>query len=231
MTKSPSVAASLTQGAFERLRAQLVDGSLRPGTKLKISDLCVSLSANMSAIREALARLTAEGLVIAEPQRGFRVAPITADDLRHLTEVRIPIEEMCMRRSIALGDIDWETSIVAALHGLLRTERFDAEEKVRAEWADAHNKLHGAFVAACDNPWMLRLRENLATQSDRYRWASVAASGAKRDLDNEHRQLGDAILARDADRAVALMTAHIVDTTDILLRNGLADAESDSKAA
>ena len=136
-----------------------------------------------------------------------------------------------MRRSIALGDIDWETSIVAALHGLLRTERFDAEEKVRAEWADAHNKLHGAFVAACDNPWMLRLRENLATQSDRYRWASVAASGAKRDLDNEHRQLGDAFLARDADRAVALMTGHIVDTTDILLRNGLVDAESDSKAA
>ncbi len=151
MTKSPSVAASLTQGAFERLRAQLVDGSLRPGTKLKISDLCVSLSANMSAIREALARLTAEGLVIAEPQRGFRVAPITADDLRHLTEVRIPIEEMCIRRSIALGDIDWETSIVATLHGLLRTERFDAAGKVRAEWADAHNKLHGAFVAACDN--------------------------------------------------------------------------------
>jgi len=231
MPKLPSTAASLTQGAYERLRGNLVSGSLRPGTKLKISDLCESLSVNMSAIREALARLTSEGLVVAEPQRGFSVAPITADDLRYLTEVRIPLEEMCIRRSIALGDIEWETAIVAALHGLLRTDRCDGAGKVRAEWAEAHNRLHQAFVAACDNPWMLRLRESLATQGDRYRWVSVAASGAKRDLDGEHRRLSEAFLARDADLAVALMTDHIVQTTNVLLRGALADVESDSRAA
>ncbi|MET0307447.1 MAG: FCD domain-containing protein [Sphingomonas sp.] len=231
MPKISAPSASLTQSAYEGLRTQLVSGALRPGAKLKISDLCQSLSANMSAVREALARLTSEGLVVAEPQRGFSVAPITADDLRHLTEVRVPLEEMCIRRSIALGDIDWEAAIVAALHGLLRTERYDETGKVRAEWAEAHNRLHKALVAACDNPWMLRLRENLATQGDRYRWVSVAASGLKRDLDGEHRRLADAFLSRDADLAVALMTDHIHQTTEVLLNEGLADIEGDLQPA
>lgn len=213
---------SLMESAYKALRDWLLNGTLRPGTKLKISDLCEQLSANGSAVREALARLTSEGLVVWEPQRGFRVAPITRDDLHHLTEARIPIEELCIRRAIEKGDILWETTIAAALHAVLRTPRVEADGTASRTWAEANNAFHRTLVAACDNPWLLKMRESLAMQGERYRWFSVAAAGPGRDLDREHRELADACLDRDADRAVALMREHLTQTTVVLLRHGLA---------
>lgn len=221
---------SLTHDAYQRLRAELLFGRVAPGAKLKITDLVASLDVNMSAVREALARLTAEGLVIAEPQKGFRASPLTEADLRHLTEVRIPIEEMCIRRAIHSGDLAWEQSIVAALHGLTRTQHYGEDGRVTGQWAEAHDQLHRAFVSACDNPWLLRIREALAAQGDRYRWFAAAASGPDRDLDDEHRRMADAFIARDADRAVGLMTEHILFTAEVLLRHGLFKANIRTKS-
>lgn len=218
--------SSFTQSVYEQLRMKLLNGSLRPGDKLKISDLCSALSANLGAVREALARLTSEGLVISEPQRGFRAAPITMDDLRHLTEARIQIEGLCLVRAIKLGNVAWETGIVAALHTLLRTPR---SENVTEEWAAVHNDFHRALVSACDNSWLIRMREMLATQSERYRWLSVAAARKKRDLNKEHSKLADAVLARQSDVATKLMKTHLLLTTEALLETGLVDDDTSTK--
>src|SRR3974390_224828 len=106
---------SLTQTAYERLRGDLLACRLEPGARLRMGDLCRSLEVSLSAVREALSRLPAEGLVVAEPQRGFRAAPISADELRDLTSVRLEIEALCVRGAIARGDLSWEAQLVAAL--------------------------------------------------------------------------------------------------------------------
>lgn len=213
-----SSAYSLTHNVYQQLRTKLLNGTLRPGEKLKISNLCETMSVNLSAVREALARLTSEGLVVAEPQRGFRVAPITTDELVHLTETRIQIESLCVTKAIELGNLDWETAIVASLHRLLHTPRYDELGKNIAQaWASAHSDFHAALVSACDNVWLLRVREMLVAHSDRYRWLSVATSGRKRDLDKEHSKIADAVLARDPALSVKLLTAHMRLTTEILL--------------
>ena len=74
-----------------------------------------------SFVKGALSRLSAESLVIARPQRGFRVAPINTADVSDLTEVRIDIKLQCRRRAISKGNVDWEVAIVAANHALSRT--------------------------------------------------------------------------------------------------------------
>ncbi len=214
--------ASLTEQTYEGLRTLLLNGRVEPGAKLKASELSELLNTNMSAVREALAKLSSEGLVVSEPHRGFRVAPVSGSELRHLTEVRIPIEVMAIRGAIEGGDLEWEQGIIAALHGLLRTAREGESGAMAQEWSKAHHEFHQALVAACDNPWVLRLRESLAAHSDRYRWLSVAVSGKKRDVDQEHRRLAEAFLARDAHLAVELMVDHIEQTTAVLLRAGLA---------
>src|SRR5580704_6681604 len=112
---------NMTQGAYEGLRADLLACRILPGKKLKIQELCTRFSVSLGAIREALSRLTSEGLVVAEPQRGFRAAPISPEDLSDLTRVRIEIEALCLRRAIAQGDVDWEARLVAAFHRLSRT--------------------------------------------------------------------------------------------------------------
>ena len=77
-SNSPSTtatAASLTQRAYDQLREALLDCRFEPGEPLRIGELCKRLDASQGAVREALSRLTSEGLVEARPQRGFRVTP------------------------------------------------------------------------------------------------------------------------------------------------------------
>ncbi len=212
--------ASLTQTAYERLRADLLACRLPPGEKLRIGELCDMLGVSLSAVREALSRLTAEGLVVAEPQRGFRAAPISEADLRDLTAARIEIETLCLRRALAAGDVTWEERLVAAHHRLSRTgERDPADPKrVTEAWAEAHRAYHAALVAGCDNAWLLRLRAILYAQSERYRRLSVPLARTERDLAREHREIVEAALARDADKASALLAAHLSLTSDILLQ-------------
>lgn len=210
---------SLTQDAYERLRSDLLACRLSPGARLHIGELCQALSVNLSAVREALSRLTSEGLVVAEPQRGFRVAPISADELRDLTGVRGEIEGMCLERAIAAGDVGWEAQLVSAFHRLSRTpEREPADpQRMNEAWSAAHASFHEALVAGCDSPWLLRLRGILYVQSERYRRLSVPLADVARDLNGEHRGIMEAALARDPEHARTLMTRHIEMTTRVLL--------------
>ena len=227
MSRISPVASSLTQAAYERLRADLLACRLQPGARLKINELCQDLSVSLSAVREALARLTSEGLVIAEPQRGFHVAPISPEELRDLTSVRAEIEGLCLDRAIAAGNVDWESQLVAAFHRLSRTpEREPSDpQRMNEAWSAAHAAYHAALTAACDSPWLLRLRAILYAQSERYRRLSVPLADLVRDLNREHGEIMAAALARDAARARTLMAQHLELTTRVLLdQSRFADA-------
>ena len=219
MPRFTATTSSLTRDAYERLRADVLACRLQPGARLKIGDLCQTLSVSLSAVREALSRLTSEGLVVAEPQRGFRVAPISAEELADLTNVRAQIEGTCLERAIAIGDLGWESQLVAAFHCLSHTaEREPSDpQRMNEAWAVAHAAFHEALVGACDSPWLLRLRAMLYAQSERYRRLSVPLAEIARDLNREHRDIMDAALARDSGRAKALMTRHLELTTRVLL--------------
>jgi len=210
---------SLTQTAYERLRRDLLSGKLKPGERLKINDLCSVMALNLSAVREALARLTAEGLVTAEPQRGFCAAPISMADLTDITKVRIEIETLAIRRSILLGDITWESSVVAAYHSMSRTPRLpEKTQPPEAEsWSAFHSAFHHALCAACDSPWLLRIRDMLFSQSERYRMLSGLITGNNRNIEEEHRSIMEAVLDRDSDRACALIADHFERTTHYLI--------------
>jgi DNA-binding GntR family transcriptional regulator len=216
--RSLSVTFSRTHAVYRQVRSDVIAGRLQPGERLKISELSGALEVSLGAVREALSRLTSEGLVLAEPQRGFRVAPISIADLRDLTMVRVEIEGLCLRRAIACGDVAWESGIVAALHGLSRTPgRSEGEASGLSDaWLAAHAAFHRALVSACDSPWLLRLQETLYAQSERYRCLSLSASDKGRDVDGEHRDIVDAVLDRAPDIAVALLAAHFEKTSSIL---------------
>ena len=211
--------SSRTQLAYERLRADLLACRLKPGEPLRLAELCKRLAVSLGAVREALSRLTSEGLVSAEPQHGFRAAAVSAPDLKDLAGVRSEIEGACLRRAIAVGDLAWEARIVSAYHQLSRTpvQAADDAERLSDAYALVHARFHEELASACDSPWLLRLRAMLFAQSERYRRLTLPLERHDRDRNREHRQLMDAVLARDADRAVSLMKAHVEKTTQILL--------------
>jgi DNA-binding GntR family transcriptional regulator len=109
---------TLSEGVYQELRTDILACKLHPGAKLQINTLAEAREVSLSGVREALARLSAEGLVVSEPQRGYRVAPVSLEDLTDLTMTRIDVENLCLLRSIEQGGVDWETAVVAAMHRL-----------------------------------------------------------------------------------------------------------------
>jgi DNA-binding GntR family transcriptional regulator len=212
---------SRTTDTYERLRREILNAQHLPRAKLRIDQLAGAFGVSPGAVREALSRLTSDGLVVAEPQRGFVVAPISTGDLTDLTAVRIEIETRCLRRAILIGDLAWEARIVAALYELSRTslDRKDAGGTVlpNDDWTRRHSDFHDALIAACDSRWWLRLREQLYIQAERYRRMGLPYGAIKRDVAAEHQAIADAALARDSERACGLLTAHLQHTADILL--------------
>ena len=217
---------SLTAEAFARIRSEILACRLPPGQKLVIADLCQQFGFSLGAVREALARLTSEGLVEAEPRKGFRVAPITEAELKDITEVRGKIESLCLENAIRNGDVKWEAGIVSTLFEMSRTSLQDPDDPARVSevWADTHRRFREALVSACDSPWLLRLREILFVQSERYRRVSVPLDRAGRDLHGEHKEIADAAIARDVEKASAALRDHLQKTTRILIASDVVKA-------
>lgn len=213
------MAQSKTAEVYEALKTELLDGAHPPGSKLAIDQIADRFSVNPGAVREALARLTSDRLVIAQPQRGFVVAPVSASDLLDLTAVRIDIETRCLRRSIELGTIEWEGRLLGTWHQLSHTQALGGGH-ANPEWVKLHGQFHDDLIAACDSVWWLRLREALYIQAERYRRMILPQAKGGRDVEAEHRAILEFALARDGERACAALTDHLNMTAGILLSSG-----------
>ncbi|MNQ58070.1 HTH-type transcriptional repressor CsiR [compost metagenome] len=214
-----SAAKSLTQATYERLRRDVLSCVLPPGSRVNVKELAGQYEASAGAVREALSRMTAEGLVIAEPQKGFRISAVSLADLNDLTQARIEIEASCLRHSIENGNVAWEAGLVSAYHCLSRIAGPDTCDQYEADtWNAAHEAFHEALVSACPNTWLLRMRAMLFEQTARYRAMSIAMTARNRDIGAEHRRLLDAALAKDAANASELLIHHIQTTSAALIR-------------
>ncbi|RDD70314.1 GntR family transcriptional regulator [Paracoccus versutus] len=210
---------SMASVAYDQIRADILGGRFLSEEKVKISDLVKELGFSLGAVREALSRLSSEGLVVAETNKGYRIAKITESELADLTQTRVMIESECLANAIRNGDLKWETNIVAAEFELSRLPLHDPANPERSNpaWNAAHKRFHEALVAACDSPWLLRLREMLFVQAERYRAATLPYERQSRDLEGEHRALAQATIARDAPAATQLLRDHLNKTRQILM--------------
>jgi DNA-binding GntR family transcriptional regulator len=202
--------ATRTEEVYELLRSDLLNGVLHPSQKLKMVELTVRFGVSQSVIREALTRLTEQGLLIATPQRGFRVRDLSIEDIAELTETRVEIESLAMRLAVERGDMQWETGILAAHHRLERTPVVRDDGTVSEDWAIQHRDFHQALLTGCSNRRLESVANSLRDSAELYRrWYWVLADDHQRDLDREHRQLKELALARDADGAIQVLTEHI----------------------
>ncbi len=226
-------ASTQADQAYEALLAEILDCRLAPGAKITISDIAIRLSFSPGAIREALSRLAAEKWTVATAQKGYSVTTVSADELRDLTRTRITIEQLCLRSAIANGDVEWETSAVAAYHRLHRVPMVlpEVASRLNPAWVTAHTTFHAALVGGCNSPWMLNLRTMLYAQSERYRYLSFALAKEYRDVDAEHERILKTCLDRDADSACALIEDHLKRTSQILLTSPLLERERYSQVA
>ncbi len=210
---------TLTSAVQERLRSDILSTKLVPGQKLHIAGLAKQFSVSLAAVREALSRLVADGLVQASDQRGFRVSPVSPADLEDVTHTRIDIECLALRRSIERGDQAWLASVEKAFVALSAVPYRDPDDHTNHNevWIARHRVFHRALVNACGSQWLLGFRDVLHEQSERYRRLSIRReTGKVRDVEAEHAAIVHAVLRRDADAAVAALTEHFLTTMHLV---------------
>ena len=217
---------TLADRTYDRLRRDIVDGSFAPSSRLHLASLCQRYGVGMSPVREALARLSSEGFAVALSQRGFRVSPLNLDDLKDLTIAREKLEAAALRLAIENADESWRQAVNASFDRLSRLDHAlaDRAAEIIDQWEVANGEFHRALVAACPSQWLLRMRELLYGQSQRYRRFSVIHTANIRRAHEEHRSIMEAALDRDAERACEMLRAHVLATSQNVLEALSAEA-------
>lgn len=216
-----------------RIRDDILTCRLTPGEKLRFEALKDRYEVSFSTLREALSRLTEEGLVLSEGQRGFSVAPVSVSDLHDLTNARVLLDRELMRLSMQYGDDSWEAGILAGYHRMERLEqRLGETYYLDEEWSVLHSRFHMALVSASGSPLLLEMRQKLFDRAHRYRRMSSQFRSHWRPKDAEHKAIRDAVLDRSPE-ALDLIERHIRETTDNVLTYAghLFPAQSSAQAA
>lgn len=212
---------TLSLGAHDRLRADILDGRFRPGERLRPTALCAEYGVSPGVLREAVMRLAEQRLVTVEHNRGYRVTTISSEQIRDLLELRHINEEAALRLSLERGTVTWEGEVLAAHHRLKSARSADQSDPDSR--AAAHMDYHMALLSACGNQRLLDLCRDLFTASELYRRWSVHLAAERnlpgaqppRDIGDEHAQILAAVLDRDVQRAVAKYAEHLDRTADL----------------
>jgi DNA-binding GntR family transcriptional regulator len=187
---------------YGRLREDILSCALPPGAPLYEGVLAERFDVSKSPIRDALSRLHAEKLVIVEPRKGYRVAPISLADAAELFEFRALLEQTCALMAA-------ERTTDEQLSGLDRFRTLD--EWGTGAFVQYNRAFHLALVGLCPNRRMADIARDLIEQFDRLVLMSVTAIDARNydALIAEHNAIIAALQERDGRRAGKLLTHHV----------------------
>lgn len=151
------------------LREAIVSGQLEAGSKINLERAKARFQVSLSPLREALARLISDGLVVFTDNRGYRVSPISLGDLEEITQLRSHFEAYALREAISNADASWEGEVIRSVHRLNKIERDAAKPETLELWEAAHQSFHLALITGCKKPILLHFCAILLNLNDRYR--------------------------------------------------------------
>jgi DNA-binding GntR family transcriptional regulator len=209
---------TLSARAALAIEADILAGRLAPEARLGIAETAARYGVGATPLREALSRLAARGLVHAEGRRGFRVTPISRDDLADIVLIRQTLEREALRLAMARGGADWEAEILAALHRLKRSVHDDPRGFREGDTAFdlPHKAFHAALICACGSPRLIAAQSQLYDEAYRYRRLMMASFRSPDEFLLSHETLADLAMARTAPVATQALDAHIASTLELV---------------
>jgi DNA-binding GntR family transcriptional regulator len=204
-----SVPTTLSTTLVARLRDSIMRGDLLPGSKLNLDRLRTAFGVSLSPLREALCRLENDGLVALIDQRGYRVTPVSAGNLAEIIRLRVELEGLAVKESIAHGDVVWEGRVLATLHQLGRCKRGARSMAEQEAWETAHRAFHAELISACGMPLLMQFCATLHDQSDRYRRIFLKKHQPDRNVPAEHTAIAHAMIERRTRDAARILREHI----------------------
>lgn len=211
MTTKPR-AQSLTSETHNRLRAEIIRGSIRPNERLVAADLAERLKISRTPVREALQLLEAEGLVVAL-KRGYMVREHTSEEIREIYEVRAALEGMSARLAAARASRE----AIQAIEDIgAHEEELALAEPTRL--VDLNSQFHAAVVAACSNERLGRLNRRNSEHFFNYRIAALYSEAEALAAVRGHARILAALKVRDEDAAERAAREHVEEALQVTLR-------------
>lgn len=216
-----SLSTSIQDQIYARLRRGILDGVYQPGQTLRQEEVARQSNASRVPLREALARLEAEGLIVRRLRRGYAVALLDHADIVEIFELRMVLEE----HAGYLAARSRTTEDISAVRELLeRMEGTDHEtEGAFAQWSVTNYRFHNRIIESSRRPRLCRIALSLRDSVEAYVRLEAAMTGEVREAESEHRQLFDAFRAGDANGLAKLSRQHVLGTASRLL-DGLRSA-------
>jgi DNA-binding GntR family transcriptional regulator len=196
----------------ERLRANIVNGTLAPGSQLSEVELAQTFGVSRGPVREALQRLIQEGLVRSEPHRGVFVPVLSDDDVRDIYLARDALETSAVRHIIASG------KSTEAADQLDRLVKLMEESETANDWEAVGQfdlEFHSALVASSGSERLQRMFSTVISET-RLCLGVLTAADARSDLVEEHRQIASLIREGRSDKALEVLKVHFDDAVETI---------------
>jgi DNA-binding GntR family transcriptional regulator len=213
--KKASRPASKLADLLPSLRRMILRGRVKPGAPLRQDELAASFGISKIPVREALLQLVAEGLVALQPNRGFTVAHLAADEASEILEIRAVLE--CEALRLAMPAMT-EAGIAEAKRILDEAGQVSSLDR----WSDLNWAFHNALYTSANRPRMFAVLRQISNPTDAYIRVLISNSNYRGQAEREHRAILAACEVGNADAAVSLLNQHIRQT-GILLASFLRD--------
>lgn len=206
----------MSRGVYERLRAEIVDGSIAPGSPLVETAVAMRYGISRTPVREALKRLEQDRLV-ERGDRGLQVRSCSPEEILEIYSVRIVLEGLAARTA-AESRSELDLAHLEERH--LRMVETDPEDA--AAMATTNRLFHEAMWACSHNRTLVDLLVRLNSNLIRYPETTLSSPGRWETVLDDHRRLIDAIKTRDMETAGDLAEVHMAAARDIRLRSYVA---------
>ncbi|XAS74222.1 GntR family transcriptional regulator [Micrococcaceae bacterium Sec5.1] len=223
---STNVFSSKGSLAYSELRQMILSGALAPGSRISQYELAENMQMSITPLREAIRRLSSEGLITMDTHRDSKVADMSAAEARELLEVRLSLEPSATELA-AYRRTDADIAIIrAAAEKLLPVTRVWGEDAIIA-----HRDFHRAVYTASHNATLIKLLDDLWDKSDRYRriGLELPSGDEPRTIDlNQHHQILELVTAGDGPGAAELARTHIANSLSASVTGALEERENES---
>ena len=207
MKPSPTTppGASLVDAAYEQIRRRILDNVWPPGHRALEQEVALALGMSRTPVREALMRLSGEGLVEVIPRHGMRVLPVSPTDMREIYEILTALEcmaaELLARRQPSAAELKPLIDATKAMDKALKLEDLDA-------WAAADERFHAQLLELAGNRQLQATVLNYWDRAHRARLFTLRLRPKPVNSTKEHMQMVERLRAGDAEGAARVTRAH-----------------------
>lgn len=211
--KALSIQPNLVEQVRDAILAEIATGELAPGDRIIQEQLAQALGVSRQPVQQALALLRGQGVLQDAPGRGLIVAPLDADHVQHMYELRAAVEGLAARLAAERG------SERAAKTGrsLIDAGRKAVSTRAVAKMINADIRFHEFLYELSENPLIASTLETHLTYTQRVMGEVLTRDEEPRDIWDQHAEIIDAIAAGDGARAEVLVRAHLTGAANFMV--------------